>query len=114
MVEPKLSAAASEPDLRRVQLAFMRRSHGLATAVRLAALDMDTIAPTPRHRTMVYDVSDPAAREAVEEAVRKAIAELQESRAARNGVSVHLAQVFTAAADGSWTATRLQVEEQGD
>jgi hypothetical protein len=113
MVEPKLSVAASEPDLRRVQLAFLRRSHGLATAVRLAALDMDAVAPTPRHRTMVYDVSDPTARQALEEAVRKAVAEARKGdRQAR--LSVHLAQVFTAASDGSWTATRLQVEEQGD
>jgi beta-lactamase regulating signal transducer with metallopeptidase domain len=112
-VEPKLSAAASEPDLRRVQLAFLRRSHGLATAIRLAAVDRDAVAPKPRQRTMVVDISDPAARQALEQAVRNAVAEAKKGdKEAR--LSIHLAQMFTAAADGSWTATRLQLEEQGD
>jgi hypothetical protein len=74
---------------------------------------MDAVAPKPRHRTMVYEVADPAARQALEEAVRSAVAESKKAdREAR--VAVHFAQVFTAAADGSWTATRLQLEEQGD
>ena len=62
---------------------------------------------------MVVDISDPGAREALEQVVRNAVAEAKKGdKEAR--LSVHLAQVFTAAADGSWTATRLQLEEQGD
>ena len=112
-IEPKLSFAASEPDLRRVQLAFARRSRVPAAAVRLAALSMDQIAPTPHRRTMVYDMSDPAQRNAIEEVVRSAVAEAGEAHAQAR-VSVHFAKVLTAVGDGTWTAMRLQVEEQGD
>ncbi|MDB5693525.1 MAG: hypothetical protein JWO81_2588 [Alphaproteobacteria bacterium] len=113
-VQPRLSRAATEPDLPRLQLALARSARMSAVALRFADAGESVVHVTGGSHSFVYRIADPVERAQIEEAIRNAVAEAHEAHGQAR-VFVHLAQLANiTGAEGAWTNVKFQIVEQGD